>query len=146
MFGGLSISTANSASTSASGSGIFLLRDLIRSPNIGVANIEAITGFKIPQLMGDFAATVILDKSSVKAQSERWTLKAPFGLTSISGDKVEIGHRFTYDVSTLSALGEEDFDTPYYALNGFLWTQSGTKKLEFASSEFNAGLTLVRIK
>jgi len=146
MFGGFSLSTTTPASPTASGSGIFLLRDLIRSPNIGVSNIETITGFKIPQLIGDFVATIILDKSSIKSQSERWTLKAPFGLTAISGDKVEIGHRFTYDVSTLSALGEDDLESPYYVLNGFLWTQSGTKKLVFGSSDVNAGLTLVRIK
>ncbi len=144
MFGGLSAATASA--TTASGNGINLLRDLIKSPSIGPANIEAVTGFKIPQLMGDFAATVVLDKSSVKAASERWTLKTPFSLTSISGEKVDIGHRFAYDVSTLSPLAQDDFDSPYYALNGFLWTQSGTKKLELSSNVANAGLTLVRIK
>lgn len=154
MFGGLSLATATAAnptvsaaaSVTASGSGIFLLRDLIRSPNIGVSNIEAITGFKMPQLIGDYAATVILDQSSIKSQSERWSLKAPFSLTAISGDKVDIGHRFSYDVSTLSDLGGDDLESAYYVLNGFLWTQAGTKKLEFGSVQPNTGLTLVRIK
>ena len=144
MFGGLSSSSA--ATTSASGGGINLLRDIIKSPNKGVQNIEAITGFKMTQLMGDFAATVILDQSSIKAQSERWTLKGKFPLTALSGDKVEVGHRFTYDVSTLSELTSDEIATRYYTLNAFLWTQAATKKLEFASVNINTALTLVRIK
>jgi hypothetical protein len=142
MFGGLSAS-----GTSATGKGLEIITEMVKSPAIGIVNIEKITNLKIPDIVGDFAATVILDKHpTVKAASGRWTMAESFGLTALSGDAVKVGHRFEYDVSTLSELSSDVFSSPFYSFSGFLWSQSGAKKLTLSSTLENNGLTLVRVK
>jgi hypothetical protein len=143
MFGGLKVS-----GTSATGSGLELITEMVKSASIGIVNIENVTKLKIADIVGDFAAAIILDQHpTVKAASGRWTLAEPFAMTSLSGDAVKVGHRFSYDASTLSALSSDDFSSPFYTFSGFLWTQSGaTKKLAFSSTQENNALTLVRVK
>ena len=87
------------------------------------------------------------DEAAPGDSAGRWTLAESLAMTSLSGDAVKVGHRFSYDVSTLSALTSDDFSSPFYTFSGFLWTQSGaTKKLAFSSTQENNALTLVRVK